>query len=131
MVFEGVVGWFSMLILVTIGAAIYPHAIQRIYAAGSELTFKRSLTWMTWAPFLTLRVVFLIGIIVIYAFSFLSEFPSEQLVVMVSYHMASQRGFFYLAMIIFFVGIIVATGSTAASVIVILLSVLSKDIYGR
>src|SRR5699024_11853830 len=47
---DGVVGWFSMLVLVTIGAAIYPHAIQRIYAAGSELTLKRSLTWMAWAP---------------------------------------------------------------------------------
>src|SRR5699024_11272858 len=61
--FEGVVSWFSMLILVTIGAAIYPHAIQRIYAAGSELNLKRSLTWMAWAPFLTSGVVFLIGII--------------------------------------------------------------------
>src|SRR5699024_1442015 len=49
--FEGVVSWFSMLIFITIGAAIYPHAIQRIYAAGSELTLKRSSTWMAWAPF--------------------------------------------------------------------------------
>src|SRR5699024_9226655 len=49
--FEGVVSWFSMLVLITIGAAIYPHAIQRIYAAGSELTLRRSLTWMAWAPF--------------------------------------------------------------------------------
>src|SRR5699024_2976334 len=71
--FEGVVSWFSMLILITIGAAIYPHAIQRIYAAGSELTLKRSLTWMAWAPFVTSGFVFLIGIIGIKAFPGLSE----------------------------------------------------------
>ncbi|HLR65232.1 MAG TPA: hypothetical protein VK075_07390 [Pseudogracilibacillus sp.] len=41
---DGIIGWFSMLILVTIGAAIYPHAIQRIYASESELTLKKSLT---------------------------------------------------------------------------------------
>jgi len=84
-----------MLILVTIGAAIYPHAIQRIYAAGSELNLKRSLTWMAWAPFITSGVVFLIGIIGIKAFPGLSEADSEQLVGMMANHIASQNGFFY------------------------------------
>jgi len=129
--FEGVVSWFSMLILVTIGAAIYPHAIQRIYAAGSELNLKRSLTWMAWAPFLTSGVVFLIGIIGIKAFPGLSEADSEQLVGMMANHIATQNGFFYWAMIILFGGIIAAIVSTADSVLLTLSSVISKDIYGR
>ncbi|HLQ82368.1 MAG TPA: sodium:solute symporter family protein [Pseudogracilibacillus sp.] len=129
--FEGVVVWFSMLILVTIGAAIYPHAIQRIYAAGSELSLKRSLTWMAWAPFITSGVVFLIGIIGIKAFPGLSEAESEQLVGMMANHIASQNGFFYWAMIILFGGIIAAIVSTADSVLLTLSSVISKDIYGR
>lgn len=129
--FDGVVGWFSMLILVTIGAAIYPHAIQRIYAAGSELTLKRSLTWMAWAPFITSGFVFLIGIIGIKAFPGLSEGDSEQLVGMMANHIASQNSFFYWAMILLFGGIVAAIVSTADSVLLTLSSVISKDIYGR
>src|SRR5699024_10011141 len=88
-------------------AAIYPHAIQRIYAAGSELNLKRSLTWMAWAPFLTSDVVFLIGIIGIKAFPGLSEADSEHLVGMMANHIATQHGFFSWAMIVvFLIGII-------------------------
>lgn len=129
--FNGVVGWFSMLILVTIGAAIYPHAIQRIYAAGSELSLKRSLTWMAWAPFITSGFVFIIGIIGIQAFPNLTEGESEQLVGMMANHIASQNGFFYWAMILLFGGIIAAIVSTADSVLLTLSSVISKDIYAR
>lgn len=129
--FNGVVGWFSMLILVTIGAAIYPHAIQRIYAAGSELSLKRSLTWMAWAPFITSGFVFIIGIIGIQAFPDLTEGESEQLVGMMANHIASQNGFFYWAMILLFGGIIAAIVSTADSVLLTLSSVISKDIYAR
>lgn len=129
--FEGVVSWFSMLILITIGAAIYPHAIQRIYAAGSELTLKRSLTWMAWAPFVTSGFVFLIGIIGIKAFPGLSEGDSEQLVGMMANHIASQNSFFYWAMVILFGGIVAAIVSTADSVLLTLSSVISKDIYAK
>src|SRR5690625_1515299 len=129
--FNGVVGWFSMLILVTIGAAIYPHAIQRIYAAGSELSLKRSLTWMAWAPFITSGFVFILGIIGIQAFPNLTEGESEQLVGMMANHIASQNGFFYWAMILLFGGIIAAIVSTADSVLLTLSSVISKDIYAR
>ena len=129
--FEGVVSWFSMLVLITIGAAIYPHAIQRIYAAGSELTLRRSLTWMAWAPFVTSGFVFLIGIIGIKAFPGLSEGDSEQLVGMMANHIASQNSFFYWAMVILFGGIVAAIVSTADSVLLTLSSVISKDIYSK
>src|SRR5699024_6374897 len=129
--FEGVVSWFSMLVLITIGAASYPHAIQRIYAAGSELTLRRSLTWMAWAPFVTSGFVFLIGIIGSKAFPGLSEGDSEQLVGMMANHIASQNSFFYWAMVILFGGIVAAIVSTADSVLLTLSSVISKDIYAK
>lgn len=128
---EGVVDWFSMLVLITIGAAIYPHAIQRIYAAGSERTLKRSLMGMAWAPFITSGFVFLIGIIGIKAYPGLSENESEQLIGMMANHIAAQNGIFYWAMIFLFGGIIAAIVSTADSVLLTLSSVISKDIYGR
>ncbi|MFC3041158.1 sodium:solute symporter [Virgibacillus xinjiangensis] len=128
---DGIVSWFSMLVLVMIGAAIYPHAIQRIYAAKSEKALKNSLKWMAWMPFVTSGLVFLIGIIGIQAFPGLNEGESEQLVGMMANHIASQNAFFYWAMVILFGGIVAAIVSTADSVLLTLSSIISKDIYGK
>ncbi|GIO24042.1 sodium:solute symporter [Oceanobacillus sp. J11TS1] len=126
---KGLVSWFSMLILVTIGAAIYPHAIQRIFAAKSEKSLKKSLSWMAWMPFVTSGFVFLVGIIGIQAFPGLSKGESEQLVGMMANHLAMQNSFFYWAMVILFGGIVAAIISTADSVLLTLSSIISKDIY--
>ncbi|MDM8100702.1 MULTISPECIES: sodium:solute symporter family protein [Oceanobacillus] len=128
---NGLVSWFSMLILVMIGAAIYPHAIQRIFAAKSEKSLKKSLSWMAWMPFVTSGFVFIIGIIGIQAFPGLSEGDSEQLVGMMANHIAMQNPFFYWAMVLLFGGIVAAIISTADSVLLTLSSVISKDIYAR
>lgn len=128
---DGILSWFSMLTLVMIGAAIYPHAIQRIFAAKSEKALKKSLSWMAWMPFLTSGFVFVIGIIGIKAFPGLDEAASEQLVGMMANHIASQNTFFYWAMVILFGGIVAAIVSTADSVLLTLSSIISKDIYGR
>jgi len=54
--------WFSWTVLLGLGAAMYPHAIQRIYAARDERTLRRSLKLMVWMPFFTTFVVFIVGI---------------------------------------------------------------------
>ncbi|WP_080873624.1 sodium:solute symporter family protein [Oceanobacillus timonensis] len=128
---SGILSWYSMLVLVMIGAAIYPHAIQRIFAAKSEKSLKKSLSWMAWMPFVTSGFVFIIGIIGIQAFPGLSEGDSEQLVGMMANHIAMQHPFFYWAMVLLFGGIVAAIISTADSVLLTFSSVISKDIYGR
>ena len=52
---ESSMNWLSYYVLVGIGAAVYPHALQRIYAAESEKTLKKSLMRMAWMPFATTR----------------------------------------------------------------------------
>ncbi|WP_255343336.1 sodium:solute symporter [Geomicrobium sp. JCM 19038] len=42
------INWISMILLAGIGAAVYPHAVQRIYSAKSERTLKRSFARMAW-----------------------------------------------------------------------------------
>lgn len=123
--------WISLLTLVGIGAALYPHAIQRIFAAKSERTLKKSLSNMAWMPFITTGVVFLIGIIGIKAFPGLEKAESEQLVGMMANAIANQNVFFYWAMILLFGGIIAAIVSTADSVLLSFSSLVSEDIYGR
>ncbi|UOQ92376.1 sodium:solute symporter family protein [Halobacillus shinanisalinarum] len=127
----GTVNWFSLLVLVGIGAAVYPHAVQRIFSAKSEKTLKRSFTQMAWMPFLTAGVVFVVGIIGIAAFPGLDTAESEQLVGMMASAVANQNALFYWAMVLLFGGVIAAIVSTADSVLLTFSSIVSNDLYGR
>jgi SSS family transporter len=128
---SGIVNWFALLFLVGIGAAVYPHAVQRIFSAKSERTLKRSLSQMAWMPFITSGVVFIVGIIGITAFPDLTTAESEQLTGMMASTIANQSVIFYWAMVLLFGGIIAAIVSTADSVLLTFTSIITKDIYGR
>lgn len=125
------VNWLSMVLLIGFGAAVYPHAIQRVYAARSERTLKRSLGIMAWMPLVTTGVVFVVGIAGIKMFPGLSEGDSEQLVGMIANEVAGINIFFYVLMILLFGGVVAAIVSTADSALLSLSSVVSHDLYGR
>ncbi|MHA6626691.1 sodium:solute symporter family protein [Pseudonocardia sichuanensis] len=128
---EDSVNWLSMVLLVGLGASVYPHAIQRIYAARSERTLKRSLAIMAWMPLATTGVVFVVGIVGIQLFPGLSEDDSEQLVGMIANEVAGLNIVFYLMMILLFGGVVAAIVSTADSALLSFSSIISKDVYGR
>ena len=125
------VGWLSLVLVVGFGAAVYPHAIQRIYAAQSERTLKRSLGFMALMPPLTAGVVFVVGIVGISLFPNLSDTESEQLVGMIANEVAGINPFFFVAMILLFGGVIAAIVSTADSALLSFSSMISKDIYAQ
>lgn len=125
------INWLSMIVMIGFGAAMYPQAIQRIYAAKSERTLKRSLAGMAWMPFVTTGVVFVIGIIGIQLMPGLSEAESEQLVGRIANQVAGINLFFYVIMILFFGGVVAAIVSTADSALLSFSSMISKDIYTR
>lgn len=125
------INWFSILILVGCGAAIYPHAIQRIFAAKSERTLKRSFSVMAWMPLITTGLVLIVGILGIALIPGLDEAGSEQLVGMMANQIASINGFYYWVMILFFGAIVAAILSTADSVLLSFSSLVSNDVYGK
>lgn len=125
------VNWLSMVLMIGFGAAVYPHAIQRIYAAESERTLKRSLARMAWMPPFTTGLVFVVGIIGITLFPNLSEARSEQLVGMIANEVAGINVFFYIMMILLFGGVVAAIVSTADSALLAFSSMISKDLYAR
>lgn len=125
------VNWLSMLLLVGFGAAMYPHAIQRIYSAESERTLKRSFARMAWMPLITTGLVFLVGLIGIVLFPGLDQEGSEQLVGLIANKVAGINGFFYWMMVLLFGGIIAAIVSTADSALLSFSSMISKDVYAR
>ncbi len=124
-------GWLSLVIVVGFGAAVYPHAIQRIYAAQSERTLKRSLGFMALMPPLTTGVVFVVGIIGISLFPGLSEGESEQLVGLIANQVAGINLFFYITMILLFGGVVAAIVSTADSALLSFASMISRDVYAQ
>jgi SSS family solute:Na+ symporter len=128
---ESSMNWLSYYVLVGIGAAVYPHAIQRIYAAESEKTLKKSLMRMAWMPFATTAVVLIIGIIGTQAFPGLDRMQSEQLVGMMANALAAKSTANYWFMMLLFCGVIAAIMSTTDSVVLSLSSLLSNDIYGK
>ena len=125
------VEWLSMIVLIGLGAAVYPHAIQRIYAARSERTLKRSLAVMAWMPLVTTAVVFVVGIVGTQLFPGLSEDDSEQLVGMIANEVAGIGVVFYIMMIVLFGGVVAAIVSTADSALLAFSSVVARDVYGR
>lgn len=125
------INWFSMLLLVGLGASIYPHAVQRIYSAQSEKTLKKSFSRMAWMPPITTGLVFLVGIIGIMLFPGMDKAGSEQLVGLMANEIAAINPFYYWVMIIFFGGIVAAIISTADSVLLSFSSMLSNDVYGK
>ncbi|QVQ53988.1 sodium:solute symporter family protein [Spiractinospora alimapuensis] len=128
---EGSVSWLSMLVLVGIGAAVYPHAIQRIYAAESTRTLRRSFAWIAWMPLVTTAVIFVVGIIGIQLYPGLSDGESEELVGRIANDVAALGPFYYVMMILLFGGIIAAIVSTADSVLLSFSSIVSSDLYQR
>ena len=50
--------WLSTLLLIGFSGAVYPHAIQRIYAARDAATLKRAFSVMVFLPLVTTGVMF-------------------------------------------------------------------------
>ncbi|WP_339163303.1 sodium:solute symporter family protein [Siminovitchia sp. FSL W7-1587] len=125
------INWFSMFLLIGFGAAIYPHAVQRIYSAESERTLKRSFARMAWMPPITTGLVFIVGIIGIALFPGLDRDGSEQLIGMIANEVAAINGLYYWLMVLFFGGIVAAIVSTADSVLLSFSALISNDIYGK
>ena len=45
--------WLSSALLFFFGISMYPHAVQRIYAAKDEMTLRRSFQFMVFMPLFT------------------------------------------------------------------------------
>ncbi len=56
-------GWASSMVLMGVGAAVYPHALQRIYAARDRGALQRSLRVMVCMPLVTTSAALAIGIL--------------------------------------------------------------------
>ena len=121
--------WLTIYVLVGIGAAIYPQAIQRIYAAKNEETLKRSISGLAIMPFITPLAILLMGIEARYYFPGLSKIESDKAFPLFMSMLANEGIIYFLVTLIMFMAVLAAIQSTADSVLLSIGSMLSKDIY--
>jgi Na+/proline symporter len=75
---EECANWASTIVLLGLASVVYPQAIQRVYAAGSARTLRRSLALMTFMPLTTTLVVTLIGLAAIPRFRDLGAVEADR-----------------------------------------------------
>ncbi len=120
--------WFSTIILIGFSGAVYPHAIQRIYAARSARALKRAFSVMVFLPLVTTGVMFLVGILAIGELSDGGD-PDQVMPTLLTMWAGQSTLLFGLSVLVI-TAIVAAVMSTADSVLLSLSSILAKDIIG-
>jgi SSS family solute:Na+ symporter/sodium/pantothenate symporter len=123
--------WLSTVLLVGFSGAVYPQAIQRIYAAKNARSLKRSLQFMAFMPLVTIVPVVLTGLVGLRRFSGLEGVEADQIVPMLLRDYALQSLPSYVLAVLVLTGAIAAIMSTADSVLLSLSSILAKDFLGK
>ncbi|RMH02673.1 MAG: sodium:solute symporter family protein [Nitrospirae bacterium] len=123
--------WISTVLLVGFSGAVYPQAIQRIYAARDERALKCSLNLMVFMPFMSTLVVFVIGIIGIRHFAGLDGVTADRIMPLLLQEWAGRSTLLYALVVVVVTGIVAAIMSTVDSVLLSLSSILAKDILGK
>ena len=123
--------WLSYILIVGMGGALYPHAIQRIYAARSEKVLRQSLAVMVFLPFITILIAIATGIYGVAYISGLEGAGSDQVLGRILRQIQESSATGYALVVVLFAAILSAIMSTADSALLSISSMLSKDIYAR
>jgi solute:Na+ symporter, SSS family len=133
---EGVRNWFSFIVLVGLGAAIYPQAIQRVYAARSAQVLKRSLAVMAFLPLTTALVSVMIGLLMAAHRPDLGglagvSIPSETVLTLLCLEVMQASVLGYWLVVLIFSALLAAVMSTADSALLSISSMVTHDLYGQ
>ena len=123
--------WMSNILTVGFAAAVYPQAIQRIYAAKNAQVLRRSLGIMAFMPLLTMPVVVLVGLYGIRRYDSLGEIGADQVMPMLLREWTQGSPLFAMSASLVLLGAMAAIMSTADSVLLSLSSILAKDVLGK
>jgi Na+/proline symporter len=118
--------WLSLLVMSSIGFAMYPQAIQRIYAARNEKALKTSLSLMLLVPYMIGGCTLLLGLAAAMSHPGLSGVDSDRVFSLLLNDLIKDH---YWLVIFVLCGVLAAIMSTASSVILTLASMFTRDIY--
>ncbi len=121
--------WLSYLLLVGLGGALYPQAIQRIYAARSGRGLRLSLAVMAFLPLTTALIAVLVGITALAHHPGLAGPESDRALTLVLNEIQHGSILGYWLVVILFAAILAAVMSTADSALLSISSIVTKDLY--
>ncbi len=121
--------WLSYILLVGMGGALYPQAIQRIYAARSVRTLRQSFATMAFMPFFSVLIAVIVGIYALAYVPGLEGAASDQALASVLRIIQEQSLLGYALVVVIFSAVLAALMSTADSAMLSISSMFTKDIY--
>ena len=122
--------WLSYILVLGMGAALYPQAIQRIYAAKSTRTMNRSLAIMAFLPFTTALIAVITGIYALAYVPGLEGAAPDQVLARLLRIIQENSLLGYAVVVLIFSAVLAALMSTADSAMLSISSMFTKDIYG-
>ena len=123
--------WISTIGLAFFGISVYPHAIQRIYAAKDEHTLKRSLQIMVFMPLITTMFMMVVGWVGLAQFPNLDRQGSEQITILMLQDIGYRIPAMGMMIVLFLSAAIAAIMSTVDSALLAISAMVTKDLYGR
>ena len=122
--------WFSTLALIGFSGAVYPQAVQRIYAARDGAALRRSFGVMVFLPLFTTGPVFLVGVLAIERLAAAGPVAGDQVLPLLLTEWGSRSPLLYALSLLVIAAVVSAIMSTADSVLLSLSSMLAKDVLG-
>ena len=122
--------WLSYILLVGMGGALYPQAIQRIYASRSGKALRHSLAGMAILQVFATLIAVIAGIYAIALIPGLEGVQADQALMRIFRLIQEDSLFGYWLVVILFAAIISAMMSTADSALLTISSMVTKDVYG-
>ena len=122
--------WLSYILLVGMGGALYPQAIQRIYASRSARALRHSLAGMAILQVFATLIAVIAGIYAIALIPGLEGVQADQALMRIFRLIQEDSLFGYWLVVILFAAIISAMMSTADSALLTISSMVTKDVYG-
>lgn len=124
-------GFISLVLLIAVGAAVYPQALQRIYAARDEGVLRRSYRMMFFMPLVTTLPMILVGMSVAHWRPGLPLADSEQVVIIAIQHVVGILPGLGWLLILCLAAALAAIMSTIDSALLSLGSILTRDLLGK
>ena len=121
--------WISFVLLLGCGAAIYPQAIQRLYASRSVAVLKRSLMVMAFLPLTTTLIALLCGLTGRVVLPGLEGVATDQILARLCGLIMEQSLAGYWLVVVIFAAALAALMSTADSALLSISSMFTRDIY--
>lgn len=122
--------WISYIFLLGVGAALYPQAIQRIYAAKSATTLRKSMAAMAFMPLVTALIAVLVGVTAAaHLAGELQGASTDAALGVMLRHIQEQTLFGHAVVVLIFAAVLGAIMSTADSALLSISSMVTKDLY--